>query len=125
METVVAASLVWVGVDCWRTSGVAMSGRWTSALPVFAFGLVHGPAFARAFTELSWPAGSAVLAALVFNAGVDLAQLATLLPVYGLQRWATARGRELPLRRALGAVTAVVGSAYALDRALGLGRLPG
>lgn len=53
---------------------------------VFAFGLLHGLGFAGVLAELGLPERHRVLALLAFNGGVELGQLAVILPVFLLLR---------------------------------------
>ena len=64
---------------------------------VFAFGLLHGLGFAGVLAELGLPERHRLLALLAFNGGVELGQLAVILPVVLLLSWLwTRRGRAAP-----------------------------
>lgn len=115
VEPLVALSLAWVGVEVLR-------GQRPGARVAAPFGLVHGLAFAEALAEVS-PPGAAEGAALAlrvvsFNAGVEVGQLAALLPLvlgsFGLVRLG-ARGDVV--RRALAAALVIAGLLTALVRA--------
>ena len=85
VEPVIAASIVWVGIENLR--GGNLDRRW---LLVFAFGLVHGLGFAAALKELV--VGSSLATTLLgFNLGVELGQIAIVLVAIPLIRLAWRR----------------------------------
>jgi hypothetical protein len=51
---------------------------------VFAFGLLHGLGFAGALAELGLPQDDRLLALFAFNGGVELGQVAVILPAFVL-----------------------------------------
>jgi hypothetical protein len=57
---------------------------------VFAFGLLHGLGFAGVLADLGLPRRDRLTALLAFNGGVELGQLAVILPAFlalaGLER---------------------------------------
>ncbi len=59
---------------------------------VFAFGLLHGLGFAGVLAELGLPERHRLWSLLAFNAGVELGQLAVILPVFLILRALEGRG---------------------------------
>jgi hypothetical protein len=125
IETLIAASIVWLTIENIVLTEDRLSNRWPIA---FGFGLVHGFGFSFALRETLQFAGSNLISALAsFNIGVELGQLAALavaLPLLwcirryaGASRerlvtivgsvivahtawhWMTARGAELAMHR--------------------------
>ena len=70
-EIFIALSIVWVGLEC---LGLIRTDKLRVVL-IFFFGLVHGLGFANILSELTLPYGSALLALLSFNLGVELGQV--------------------------------------------------
>ncbi len=76
VETLIAASIVWLTLENILLPAERLEGRWVLA---FGFGLVHGFGFSFALREQLQFAGAHLLAALAsFNLGVELGQLAVL-----------------------------------------------
>ncbi|MBL9202016.1 MAG: HupE/UreJ family protein, partial [Opitutaceae bacterium] len=75
VEPVIAASIVYVGVENLLRRGAEPRGRWALT---FAFGLVHGFGFAGVLRELGLGAGGQGIALplLTFNLGVEAGQIA-------------------------------------------------
>jgi hydrogenase/urease accessory protein HupE len=73
VEPLIAASVIWVGLENVYRRTVAR--RWR---PAFAFGLVHGMAFAGSLADLGQAEASGALALRLacFNAGIEAGQLA-------------------------------------------------
>jgi hydrogenase/urease accessory protein HupE len=83
VEPLIAASIVFVGVDN-LLRGDEPQRRWVERwLLAFAFGLVHGLGFAGALGEIGLgAAGTSIVGPLVaFNLGVELGQLAVAAPL--------------------------------------------
>ena len=76
VEALVALSIVVVAVELVRHArgegGVTARYPWLIA---FAFGLLHGCAFAGALAEVGLPSGDIPLALFLFNVGVEIGQL--------------------------------------------------
>ena len=87
IEPLIAASILYIAFDNLYSDGLA-KGR---LAVVTVFGLLHGLGFASALGELQLPAESFLSSLLLFNLGVELAQLTVLagafLTVGWLQRW--------------------------------------
>jgi hydrogenase/urease accessory protein HupE len=83
VEPLIAASIVYVGIENLLRRGTEPKGRWALT---FGFGLVHGFGFASALKEIGLGAGgSSLLAPLFsFNLGVEVGQItvaALFLPI--------------------------------------------
>jgi hydrogenase/urease accessory protein HupE len=118
VESAIAASIVYVGVEnLWR-HGAEPRGRW---LLTFAFGLVHGFGFASVLRELGIGAkGSSIAVPLLgFNFGVELGQIAVavaVLPlVWQLRKNATFVRLGVPI---LSGLIALAGLCWLLQRSL-------
>jgi hydrogenase/urease accessory protein HupE len=77
VEPAIAVSIIWVAMENLFAPGAPLRRH----LLTFAFGLVHGLAFAEALTELQlsgWPLARALLG---FNLGVELGQALAVLSV--------------------------------------------
>lgn len=93
VEPLIAASIVYVGVENLRGRGNVKA---RTAL-VFAFGLLHGLGFASVLGEFGISASSFVAALLGFNVGVEIAQLAVILAALVLIVVAARLSRFAPL----------------------------
>jgi hydrogenase/urease accessory protein HupE len=109
VEPLIAASVIWVGLEnVWRRE---VAGRWR---PAFAFGLVHGLAFAGALSELgaAETTGSLVARLAYFNLGIEAGQLAfaaLVLPLlWYVHRWPQAAARV----QVAGSICVVVAGGY-------------
>lgn len=95
VETLIAASIVWLGIENCIMAPERLAARWPIA---FAFGLVHGFGFSFALREKLQFAGDNLLTALAaFNVGVELGQLLVLaiaLPLLALVYRYVGSGRE-------------------------------
>lgn len=105
VETLIAASIVWLTVENVLLPAERLEQRWMMA---FGFGLIHGFGFSFALGEqLQFAGGHLVMALASFNLGVEAGQLLVLLvalPLLGL------------LHRRVGAerdrLVTIVGSAF-------------
>jgi len=116
VETSIAASIVYVGVE---NSLTPRLHAWRPAM-VFLFGLLHGLGFAGVLSELGLPRGEFAPALAGFNVGVELGQLA----VIGMALLAVGRWRRRPWYRARVIVPAslaiaAVAAFWTVQRALG------
>ena len=95
VEVLIAASIVWLGVENCVMPAERLAARWPVA---FAFGLVHGFGFSFALREQLQFAGENLVAALAaFNIGVELGQLVVLglvIPLLWLLHRYTGANRE-------------------------------
>jgi hypothetical protein len=122
VETVIAFSIAVVAREAWlaasgRTS-LTVRAPWIAA---FGFGLLHGFGFASALSEIGLPQDAKLAALLLFNAGVEIGQIAVVLvlaPALHLLRTHAAGARtrvERTASVALGALAAF----WVIERALG------
>jgi hypothetical protein len=95
LNAAIALSILFLGpeiVRSWRgETSMTIRRPW---LVAFAFGLLHGFGFASGLTSMGLPAGEIPLALLLFNAGVEVGQVAFVLLVVLLER----SFRELEIR---------------------------
>ena len=118
VESAIAASIFYVGVENLLRRGTHFRGRW---LLTFGFGLVHGLGFASVLREMGVAnSGRAAIVPLVaFNSGVEIGQLcvaAILLPLI-------LHFRKQPRFLRLGvpacsAIVAIAGAAWLVQRTL-------
>lgn len=112
IEALVALSILFVAIELTpsRRNDATLAHRrpWMIA---FAFGLLHGMAFAGVLSEIGLPSGAAPQALLLFNVGVEIGQLlfigAVLAVMWVGRRLLAARQWSLPR-------WAPVGSAYVI-----------
>ena len=115
VEPLIALSIAYVAIE----NLFAPRLRLFRVVLVFAFGLLHGLGFAGALAQLGLPEGERVTALLAFNGGVELGQLAVILPAFGLL-WALERA-GVPRRyvvRPLSLVIAAIGLYWTAARLL-------
>ncbi len=114
VECVIAASIMYVAVE-----NIIRPDARHRYLITFAFGLMHGLGFASMLAELLPPSG-VVVPLLLFNAGVELGQLAIvvlLLPLLCLGvRLAGARTYRLVLLPFGSAILATLGGLWLIER---------
>lgn len=114
VECVIAASIVFVAVE-----NILRPDAPHRSLITFGFGLMHGLGFASMLAELLPPSG-VVAPLLLFNAGVELGQLAivvVLLPLLALcVRLTGARTYRLVLLPFGSAVLATLGALWLVER---------
>lgn len=115
VEPLIALSIVYVAVE----NLFAPRLRFFRVLLVFAFGLLHGLGFAGALAGLGLPERDRVLALLAFNGGVELGQLAVILPAFGLLRALEGAGlRRRHLVRPVSLAIAAIGLYWTVSRVL-------
>jgi hydrogenase/urease accessory protein HupE len=118
VEPLIAASIVFVGVENLVRRGEEPKGRWALT---FAFGLIHGFGFASVLRDLGvGQGGRGLLVPLfTFNLGVEVGQVAVAAVVLPIV-WRL-RKNEIFLRRGvpvLSAVVALAGLYWLLERTL-------
>ena len=79
VEPLIAASIVYVGVENTLRSGRTALGRRLAL--VFAFGLLHGLGFASVLSEFGLEDGAFWVSLISFNVGVELGQLLVIAPL--------------------------------------------
>jgi hydrogenase/urease accessory protein HupE len=115
-EAMIAASIVFVGVENLVRRGEEPKGRWALT---FVFGLIHGFGFASVLRELGVGEGGAsiLMPLFTFNAGVEVGQIAIaalVLPiVWRLRKNEKFLARGVP---ALSAVVSLAGLYWLLER---------
>ena len=117
VEPLIALSIAYVGIENVLVDRLT---RWRPAV-VFGFGLLHGLGFAGVLGELGLPEQERLLALVTFNAGIELGQLAVILAAVLSFGWFRSRPwyrRRLAVPAS--AAIALVGLAWAVERALGL-----
>lgn len=113
VEPLIALSIVYVAVEniLRRGSPPARPGI------TFGFGLVHGLGFSSALRELGLPPRELVLPLIGFNLGVEVGQLAIVLPLLPLVTLLRARTQLWPrLAMAVSAVIALTASVWFVQR---------
>jgi HupE / UreJ protein len=113
VETGIALSIVWVGVENLYQKNLSRWRPWA----VFGFGLLHGLGFAHSFGENRMPPGDFLPALFSFNAGIECGQLAVIGLAYAVVAfwWRHARYQAWVARPASLAIAAV-GLFWAADR---------
>jgi len=109
VEPAIALSIAWVGVENVRAlvakrEGTVAAARWRITFP---FGLVHGFGFASALRELGMSRADVPRALLGFNLGVEIGQLAVVVPLALGLAWIVRSGK-LPARAISFASAAIV-----------------
>lgn len=84
-ELGIAASLLWLACEIARGQGRGVFARFPFVLAGL-FGLVHGLGFAGVLAERGLPVGEIPLALFAFNTGIELGQVALVLPFLVLLR---------------------------------------
>jgi hypothetical protein len=116
VEPLIALSIAYVAVENLLTSEL----RFSRVLVVFGFGLLHGLGFAGVLAELGLPQRNRLVALLAFNGGVELGQLAVILPVWlflrALERLSVSR-RAVVVPASL--LIAVIGFYWTATRLIG------
>lgn len=118
VEAVIALSIVLLAVECASPrESWAKRAPWVVAL---AFGLLHGFGFAGALSEIGLPPHQISLALLAFNLGVEAGQLAVVLPLWWLLRFAGGSAAFVRAERLVVYALGGVGVFWALERVSGM-----
>jgi hypothetical protein len=118
IEPAIASSVLLAALaNLWPAFSARLGGEtWTMA---FGLGLLHGFGFSSVLAELGLPAGGRLAALVGFNLGVELGQLALVLPfvplAFLLRR---TRGYRLLGLQAGSALTALVAAFWLVERTL-------
>jgi len=132
IESAIAASVLYAALINLRSRSSAVSAPgagveigWRRVTVPFVFGLIHGFGFANALGELGLTGIALALPLLGFNLGVEAGQLAgvaVFFPIAFALRTTTAYRRGvLPVGSIL---IALIATAWLIDRAFALGRMP-
>ncbi|GAA5053166.1 HupE/UreJ family protein [Erythrobacter westpacificensis] len=120
IEPLIALSIVIVGAD----NLLRKEGQ-RDLRPIFAllFGLIHGFGFAFVLREFGLPTGNLAWSLLAFNIGVEIGQLAIVVPFALALAWLRKRALQVTKRIVIGGSLAVVlaGAYWFVDRVLNLG----
>ena len=113
IEPLIALSIVLVGVDNLLVGDAGAASRdlrpWMAGL----FGLVHGFGFASVLREFGLPDEALGWSLFGFNLGVELGQLAFVLPIAALLAWIRGRSALAGARLAMvGSVVVALAGAY-------------
>ena len=113
IEPLIALSIVLVGVDNLLVGDGATASRdlrpWMAGL----FGLVHGFGFASVLREFGLPDEALGWSLFGFNLGVELGQLAFVLPIAAVLAWIRGRSALAGARLAMvGSVVVALAGAY-------------
>ena len=76
VETVIAASIVWIGLE----NVVRTKLNFSRIGVIFCFGLLHGLGFASMFTQIGLEGSDYLLNLFSFNIGVEIGQVIVLIP---------------------------------------------
>ena len=76
VETVIAASIVWIGLE----NVVRTKLNFSRIGLIFCFGLLHGLGFAGMFTQIGLEGSDYLLNLFSFNIGVEIGQIIVLIP---------------------------------------------
>ncbi|WAT17745.1 HupE/UreJ family protein [Aurantiacibacter sp. MUD11] len=120
VEPLIALSIVVVGVDnLLRKEGQRDLRHWFALL----FGLVHGFGFAFVLREFGLPQDSLAWSLLAFNIGVEIGQLAIVIPAALVLAWLRPRYPLVTKRIVtIGSLAVILAGAYwFVDRVLSLG----
>lgn len=110
-EGIIAASIVYVAVE--NISAVTVKRRWLIA---FLFGLFHGFGFSTLLKEMHLPRQSLIPSVLLFNAGVEVGQLAIITILYPLLRAMRRIGQHHRIEKGLSLLIAFFGAYWLLQR---------
>ncbi|WP_338243621.1 HupE/UreJ family protein [Aurantiacibacter hainanensis] len=120
IEPLIALSIVIVGAD-----NLLRREEQRDLRPYFAllFGLVHGFGFAFVLREFGLPDGNLAWSLLAFNIGVEIGQLAIVVPAALALAWLRPRAPKVTKRIVIGGSLAVIlaGAYWFVDRVLNLG----
>ena len=119
IECSIALTIIYVALEnIWRKE---YAHRW---LLTFFFGLIHGFGFANAINPQELPPQAKAKCLFVLNLGIEAGQLAVVLVLLPLSL-ALAKWKHGPRAKiAISITVALLGLAWFLDRALGLGWMP-
>ncbi|MGB3797816.1 MAG: HupE/UreJ family protein, partial [Alteraurantiacibacter sp.] len=119
VEPLIALSIVIVGVD-----NLLQKDGQRELRPLFAllFGLIHGFGFAFVLRDFGLPEGNLAWSLLAFNIGVEIGQLAIVVPVALALAWLRTRAPLATKRLVIGGSLAVIlaGAYWFVDRVLNM-----
>ncbi len=119
VECAIAATIVYVAAEnLWRR---APAHRWRLT---FGFGLVHGFGFANSLLAMGLPASGRVRCLLMFNVGVEVAQLLIVLALFPPLTLLARSRHAAGVRTAVSVAVGIVGMCWLVERAFGLSFMP-
>jgi HupE / UreJ protein len=118
VESGIALTIAYVAAEnLFHKNPTALSrSRWVLT---FGFGLIHGLGFAGVLEEIGLPREHAALSLLGFNLGVELGQLAVVIPAALLLGWLKRVPWEVRLRQAVSALAMMAGLFWFVERVMG------
>jgi len=116
VEPIIAASIVYVAIE-----NIVRKEPRNRVGVTFGFGLVHGLGFGGVLLDLGIAGGDVVPLLLGFNIGVELGQLAIVIPLFALVVYAqkAQMRRYAPVRTATCVLVALAGSFWVVERLAG------
>jgi hydrogenase/urease accessory protein HupE len=120
VEPLIALSVLFVAVE-----NVVREAPARRHLVTFGFGLLHGFGFSSALAEMGLPQDHRLLALSAFNVGVELGQLAVVMPLFPAIAWLARWKRAAQARRSCSAAIAVVATVWLIERISAIGLLSG
>jgi hypothetical protein len=116
VESSIALTIAFVAAEnLWRKDVTALTkSRW---IFTFVFGLIHGLGFAGVLEEIGLPQNNLALSLLGFNVGVEIGQLAVVVPAYLLLQALKRIPWELRLRQAVSVFAVLAGLFWFVERA--------
>ena len=116
VESGIALTIAFVAAEnLWRKDVTALTrSRW---IFTFVFGLIHGLGFAGVLEEIGLPQNNVALSLLGFNAGVELGQLAVVIPAFLVLQALKRLPWELRLRQAVSVFAVAAGLFWFVERA--------
>ncbi|MEM7603835.1 MAG: HupE/UreJ family protein [Myxococcota bacterium] len=130
VESGIALSILYVSIEnLWLTRSEGPDGSMDKSkrrvLLTFAFGLIHGFGFCGVLRDFGMPSGDLTTALLAFNLGVELGQLAIVLPVFPVLLLLTEQPRwtRAVVRFGSGPIAGIA-LLWFVERAFGLSFMP-
>lgn len=117
IESAIALSIAYVAAENLfrKDTNQLIQGRWAI---VFFFGLFHGMGFADILLELGLPRDNLLGSLVGFNVGVELGQLAVVLPAFGVLLLLRYLPGEVWIRKAVSVGAVAAGLLWFVQRAL-------
>ena len=117
IEAIIAGTIVLLASENLRDSKVVIMRN--LILVVFSFGLLHGLGFAGALKEIGLPQSNQFNALLLFNIGLELAQLTIVVPILLLLRITKRMENKLLFQSPI-YLSGVIASYWFIDRTWGI-----
>ncbi|MEY4530353.1 MAG: hypothetical protein RLZZ156_1074 [Deinococcota bacterium] len=116
VESGIALTIAFVAAEnLWRKDVTALTrSRW---IFTFVFGLIHGLGFAGVLKEIGLPQNNVAVSLLGFNAGVEIGQLAVVIPAFLVLQALKRIPWELRLRQTVSVFAVAAGLFWFVERA--------